>query len=364
MLIKRKDNTNSKHLELYSIMAEHDNAGFPLSYCLLSTASAIDQGKRLEALAAWGRCLRDQYRINPVFMHVDKDMAEIGSSKKVWNVKISLCWWHLRRAVRARLAKAKLATTPYNIKRACSEFDFIDPNFFSSETKVDIEDYEGGLPDDAELRPFVDPTPPAFMLPPTQAPLDIRNTLQTPATTSLRNTTNTLCIKLPPSTQTLPSSSIAINSTADKENNGRPPADTHRTIQGAGFILRLAPTPDAPTTGPNPKKWSDDVNDSEEGEGKGRHTFCPAIYRESIIDMMERHYCAHPMIPGYAAPDASAIKRWAVRQVYGFCERHMLSEVWAYLWENWYRKGRWELWACSVHDMVPILKTTMILESQ
>jgi hypothetical protein len=27
------DNTNAKHLELYSVMAKHDNAGFPLSYC-------------------------------------------------------------------------------------------------------------------------------------------------------------------------------------------------------------------------------------------------------------------------------------------------------------------------------------------
>lgn len=27
------DNTNNKHLELYSLMAEHDNAGFPISYC-------------------------------------------------------------------------------------------------------------------------------------------------------------------------------------------------------------------------------------------------------------------------------------------------------------------------------------------
>ena len=28
------DNSSSKHLELYSVMAEHDNARFPLSYCL------------------------------------------------------------------------------------------------------------------------------------------------------------------------------------------------------------------------------------------------------------------------------------------------------------------------------------------
>jgi len=97
------DNTNSKHLELYSIMAEYDNAGFPLSYCLLSTATAIDQQKRTKALAAWATCLRDIYGLSPVFAHVDKDMAEIGSLKEVWKSKISLCWWHLRRAIRMRL---------------------------------------------------------------------------------------------------------------------------------------------------------------------------------------------------------------------------------------------------------------------
>jgi hypothetical protein len=89
------DNTNSKHLELYSIMAEHYNAGFPLAYCLLSTATAIKQGKWTKALAVWAHCLRDEYGVNPVFAHVDKDMAEISSLKDIWKVKISLCWWHL-----------------------------------------------------------------------------------------------------------------------------------------------------------------------------------------------------------------------------------------------------------------------------
>ena len=72
------DNTNAKHLELYSVMAEHDNAGFPLSYCLISTATAIDQGKRTKSLAAWAACIRDKYGVNPIFTHVDKDMGEIG----------------------------------------------------------------------------------------------------------------------------------------------------------------------------------------------------------------------------------------------------------------------------------------------
>src|SRR5271163_961287 len=100
-------------------MAEYDNAGFPLTYCLLSTATAIDPGKRMKALTAWTKCLRDRYGVKPIFTHVDKDMAEVGCLIEVWNAKISLCWWHLRRAVRTHLTKVKLATTPYNIKRAC-----------------------------------------------------------------------------------------------------------------------------------------------------------------------------------------------------------------------------------------------------
>jgi len=59
-------------------MAEHDNAGFPLSYCLMSTATAVDQGKQTKALIAWTICLKEKYGLNLEFVHVDKDMAEIG----------------------------------------------------------------------------------------------------------------------------------------------------------------------------------------------------------------------------------------------------------------------------------------------
>ncbi|KAJ7572264.1 hypothetical protein C8J56DRAFT_720139, partial [Mycena floridula] len=70
-------NTNSKNLELYFIMGEHDNAGFPLTYCLLTTETAVGIGKRKKALEAWAKVLRDRYGIYPVFIHLDKDMAEI-----------------------------------------------------------------------------------------------------------------------------------------------------------------------------------------------------------------------------------------------------------------------------------------------
>ena len=74
-------------------------------------ATAIDARKWEKAIAAWSGFLCDKYGVNPVFIHSDKDMGEIGAAQDVWEAKINLCWWHLRRAVRARLAKAKLATT-------------------------------------------------------------------------------------------------------------------------------------------------------------------------------------------------------------------------------------------------------------
>ena len=47
------DNTNSEHFELYSKMGEYDNAGFPMTYSLLLTTTAIDTGKWKKAIAAW-----------------------------------------------------------------------------------------------------------------------------------------------------------------------------------------------------------------------------------------------------------------------------------------------------------------------
>jgi hypothetical protein len=225
------DNTNSKHLELYSIMGEYDNAGFPLTYCLLSTATAIDLGKRKKALAAWSKCLRDKYSIHPIFVHTDKDMGKIGSSQEVWEAKINLCWWHLRRAVRTRLAKAKLSSTPYNIDQAVGEFNFISADFIPPGTRVDVDDYEGGILD-AEQPPIpanaMAPVaqPGAIQLPPLQPPL--------------RGSTNLLRIKL-----ALPDITSAVG----------------RMIQGVGFKLSIAPTR-LPTI-----EAEDDEEDAEEDVG-------------------------------------------------------------------------------------------------
>ena len=99
---------NSKNLELYSVMAEYDGSGFPLSYCMLSTASSVAIGKRTQALTVWATHLRDLYGVMPTFTHVDKDMAEIGMLRDVWKPKIQLCWWHTKSTVEDHIKKSKL----------------------------------------------------------------------------------------------------------------------------------------------------------------------------------------------------------------------------------------------------------------
>jgi hypothetical protein len=126
-------------------MAEHDGAGYPLSYCLLSTASSIEIGKRKKALEMWTTYLRDHYKIQPRFVHLDKDLAEIRQAQTVWpEAKIQLCKWHLRCAVRERLSKLKLSTTPYNVEAAHRDFAFISLSFYPAGVG-DTQEFEGGL---------------------------------------------------------------------------------------------------------------------------------------------------------------------------------------------------------------------------
>lgn len=56
-----------------------------------------------------------------------------------------------------------------------------------------------------------------------------------------------------------------------------------------------------------------DNKDNEEDDGNPeRRTFCPAVYRDTIINMTEQRYCAHPLTSGYGPPDPVRRRKWAV----------------------------------------------------
>jgi hypothetical protein len=121
----------------------------------------------------------------------------------------------------------------------------------------------------------------------------------------------------------------------------------------------------APSTIHHSGPVTENEPDADEEMMNKRRTFCPVEHRDAVIEMMERHFCMHPLIPGYSAPTPEGIKAWAVKQTYEFCVLHDLRNLWAYLWENWYRRGRWELWARSGNPReIPCLKTTMLVEAQ
>ena len=48
----------------------------------------------------------------------------------------------------------------------------------------------------------------------------------------------------------------------------------------------------------------------------------PSDLRDVVVNLIERHFCAHPLIPGYLAPDPVSIRRWAVKKIYKFYQEH------------------------------------------
>ncbi|KAI9465110.1 hypothetical protein F5148DRAFT_1150087, partial [Russula earlei] len=156
-------------------------------------------------------------------------------------------------------------------------------------TKVNLDDYKGGLPIDIVVQP------PTTQLTPPVPP---------------RDTVNCIMIKVPAMQQTQAHTPISSTST-NKENRG-PGWNTSAgdmIIQGTRFKLCLEPAPLRTTNLESEEKVINKETSMSEEEGKtGQCTFCPAKCHETNITMMEKHYCVHPSIPGYVAPDRGAIR--------------------------------------------------------
>ncbi|KAJ3718663.1 hypothetical protein DFJ43DRAFT_1042890 [Lentinula guzmanii] len=100
-------------------------------------------------------------------------MAEIGALGDVWpSARVQICYWHQRKAIKERIEKVKLSTTPYNANRAHAEFLFIDKNWVPP-GHADPDEHEGGregggrdtVIDDPPMQPKRDPNMITFHLP-------------------------------------------------------------------------------------------------------------------------------------------------------------------------------------------------------
>ena len=96
------------------------------------------------------------------------------------------------------------------------------------------------------------------------------------------------------------------------------------------------------------------------------YTFCPLPHRLSILRLMGKHFCQHPILPECSGEPRTAqqIHHDAVLEAYYHCRANNLREVWAYLWTNWYTKEKWVSWArSSCEHAIPWKRTTMLVEA-
>ena len=98
------------------------------------------------------------------------------------------------------------------------------------------------------------------------------------------------------------------------------------------IIWLLCPQKQSPIEGitsstPEVAQSDEESKESKEEEPAERCTFCPMIHRNTIVDMMEKHYCTHLLIPWYAPPSSEGIQHWAVGQMYNYCFKNELPEV-------------------------------------
>jgi hypothetical protein len=333
--------------------------------------------------------MRDKYGLDPKVFHTDKDFAKIGARKSVWPHAVhQICAWHRDRAVGERLSKNKLSTVIYNAADVIKVYgtSFVNSEFRPQTQRPNFkntgEDAWDDGPDGEEPEPDVAPVERA----------------QVPVLTD----PNTMCIPLLQLQRQWKASQgggdRAHDGTGEAEEPGNrtddaaedqhgglqtesessSPATVHQAgSKSCGLKIRI-PAPGQPrgvgltraaasggvgaSTASNPEEELETAGVGK--QRKPRRLFCPKDLHEEIKKMMTRHQDAHPLIPGYAKSTADGIRWWATKQMYQFCERHNLPEVWAYMWGCWYRPGRWELWARSTGPTVPRLKTTMICESQ
>lgn len=93
------------------------------------------------------------------------------------------------------------------------------------------------------------------------------------------------------------------------------------------------------------------------------YQFCPAAHRLPLLRLFSKHACQHTLLPERHGESRSSedIYRDAVAEMYRHCKTNRLAEVWAYLWNSWYSRPRWKLWARSAYQAgIPRKRTTMM----
>lgn len=262
-------------------MAKHDNAGFPLLYCLLLTAMALHIQKRQNALTTWARHLCEIYDVVSKFAHTNKDMAKIGIICDTWRLKLQLYWQHIKDTIRKWLVKAEFSTLPYNAEHAHAEFLFID-KFFQPLSNTDSGEHEGGEQDNTKSINRQHEDRPNGITIQIALPFSMKQNIHSSEASS-----STSILSKQPNTH--------INHISDAIPTLEAISTLTQTMH-LPWIKLLLHRPLDKTSDTMPVKAN--AVASEECNVNKQHTFCPSDVQDSIINLVKGHFCTHPLILG------------------------------------------------------------------
>ncbi|KAI9059933.1 hypothetical protein FKP32DRAFT_1760738 [Trametes sanguinea] len=387
-------NTNGGNFELFAAVADANGSGIPLAFMFIKTSDAASGAKQtmlerfLGSLKALG--------VKPEFTLSDKDWSEINAMDAVWpEAKHQLCFWHALRALKQRLCKSKDSPAPYDAAEAKRHFAFIDPEFvpMAQQTKPIPPPPEvplrrvrlllGGRP------PVVTPGLPRIRL----KPGDIAQALRTDLA-SLAESAEIFDLEQNSSTCARPSNigPLPVALPVEVSDDELSDDESHWGQRNqAGQVL------EEDDDGLESSWDDDDVSDLDDEEDcrhevrlidrdqsnirseepllvsetgpKTRvpgYQFCPPAHRLPILRLFAKHACQHSLLPERHGQDRTAedIYRDAVDEMYKHCHTNNLPEVWAYMWNSWYCRARWKLWARSAYsNSIPRKRTTMVVEA-
>lgn len=110
-------------------MGEAYGSGLPLAYVAIQSNSHTP-GAKERLLHQLLLSLREQWKIHAKITLSDKDFGEINAMRGVWpDAKHQLCFWHVLRAVKKRMAILRRMPGPYNADTAHREFHWISTEF-------------------------------------------------------------------------------------------------------------------------------------------------------------------------------------------------------------------------------------------
>ena len=305
--------TNATGYELYSFFSEANGQLLPLAFIFTkmtdrSAKSSAKQQIITEILAELSRCCP-----NIKFTLSDKDPSEINACcTSISKAKHQLCSWHGVRYIEERLAEDK-PPAAYDPQKAQGVFEFIDPTWAPGVTRGDINEYMDGH--DVEKGADVQG--------------GIRKQLQG--------------IHL----------GVHGNEHVEETTNN---TQNHAPTTLAPLVIIKAGNCQLPIWLALPPIC-----------GANLSSFCLAAYCVAIKNKFVIHFHQHPEIPVDAeGTHLTAIKIYwgAVFGMYTYCQKHGLSQVWAYLWNCLYSPKQWPLWAWSAASEIPWLKAGMISEAQ